>query len=90
VSKELLSSWSVFIEYVGDFAQHGGSKQIAHFGTTYRVSPKQQIDFHVGFGISPAAPEHFLAIGYSIRLDSLIVAKNAEYNVQHGINHPRN
>ena len=73
--KELFGSWSVFVEYAGDFAQHGGSKQIAHFGTAYRVTSRQQIDCHFGFGISPAAPEHFLAIGYSIRLDGLRGAK---------------
>lgn len=67
--KEISASWSAFAEYAGDFAQQGNSKQIAHFGTAYRINPKQQIDFHLGFGVSAAAPKHFLAIGYSIRLD---------------------
>jgi hypothetical protein len=126
--KELLGSWSVFVEYAGDFAQQGGSKQIAHFtggltsatfaatntppksassgtlwrfadlndsgastvDTAYRITSRQQIDCHVGFGISPAAPEHFLAIGYSIRLDDVMGTKNTEYNVQHGMDRSRN
>lgn len=67
--KEISGPWSVFVEYAGDFAQHGSSKQIAHFGTAYRITPKQQIDFHLGFGVTRAAPEHFLGVGYSIRVD---------------------
>jgi len=67
--KGISDPWSVFVEYAGDFAQQGSSKQIAHFGTAYRITPKQQIDFHFGFGLSPAAPKHFFAVGYSIRLD---------------------
>ena len=69
VEKEISGPWSVFAEYAGDFAQQGSSKQITHFGTAYRITPKQQIDFHLGFGVSPAAAQHFLAVGYSIRLD---------------------
>ena len=67
--KEISGSWSIFVEYAGDFAQQGSPKQITHFGTAYRITPRQQIDFHLGFGVSTAGPEHFLAVGYSIRLD---------------------
>lgn len=74
--KEISGSWGVFVEYAGDFAQQDSSKQITHFGTAYRITPKQQIDFHLGLGVSPAAPEHFLSVGYSIRLDSLIGVNN--------------
>src|SRR5215472_7817642 len=73
--KEISEPWSVFAEYAGDFAQHGGSEEIAHFGTAYRLTPRQQIDCHFGFGVSSAAPEHFVAIGYSVRLDGLIGVK---------------
>ena len=84
VEKEISSSGSVFVEYAGDFAQQGGSKQITHVGTAYRITPKQQIDFHVGFGVSPAAPKHFLAVGYSFRLDGLIGAKSRKIKT-HGV-----
>ena len=69
VEKEISGPWRVFFEYAADFARQVSSKQIAHLGTAYRITPKQQIDFHLGFGVSRAAPEHFLAVGYSIRLD---------------------
>ena len=32
------------------------SRQIAHFGNAYRITPRQQVDFHFGFGLSHAAP----------------------------------
>lgn len=70
--KEITKPLSAFVEYAGDFAQRGGSKQIAHFGLAYKVTSDQQIDCHFGFGLSPAAPNRFFAFGYSIRLDSLL------------------
>ena len=32
---------------------------------------KNQIDFHFGFGLSPATPDRFFAVGYSFRIDRL-------------------
>jgi hypothetical protein len=60
-----------FVEYGGDFPRAGGSRQVIHFGTAYRVTPRQQIDFHFGFGLSSAAPKYFVAAGYSIQIDNL-------------------
>lgn len=31
--------------------------------------PRQQIDFHFGFGLSHTAPRRFFAVGYSFRID---------------------
>jgi len=76
--KEITTTWNAFLEYAGDFAKSGGSKQIAHFGTAYRITPTQQLDCHFGFGLSRAAPHWFLAVGYSIRVDSLFGAKSVE------------
>ena len=73
--REITKVLSAFAEYAGDFARHGGSQQIAHVGAAYRLTPKQQIDFHFGFGLSPAAPNRFFAFGYSIRLDDLFGTK---------------
>jgi outer membrane putative beta-barrel porin/alpha-amylase len=67
--KEITDRWSVFVEYAGDFLRLSGSQQIAHFGTAYRITRKQQIDSHFGFGLSPSSLGRFFAIGYSIRLD---------------------
>ncbi|HEV3331187.1 MAG TPA: transporter [Bryobacteraceae bacterium] len=71
IQKEIMKRWDVFGEYAGDFPQWDGSRQIAHFGTVYGITPKQQVDFHFGFGLSHAAPGHFLAVGYSFRVDKL-------------------
>jgi hypothetical protein len=71
VEKEILKSWDGFVEYAGDFSQRGGPKEIAHFGTAYRITPSQQVDFHFGFGVSSAAPRRFFAVGYSFRIDKL-------------------
>lgn len=73
--REITKFLSAFTEYAGDFPRHGGSQQIAHFGLAYRLTPKQQIDCHFGFGLSPAAPNRFFAFGYSIRLDDLLGTK---------------
>jgi hypothetical protein len=69
VEKEITKPWDVFAEYAGDFAQRGRSKQIAHLGAAYRIASRQQIDLHFGLGVSPAAPRHFFAVGYSFRID---------------------
>ena len=71
VEKELRKPWDLFAEYAGDFAQQGGPREIAHFGTAYKLSQAQQVDFHFGFGLSYAAPHHFFAVGYSFRIDNL-------------------
>jgi Putative MetA-pathway of phenol degradation len=71
LEKVVTKRWDVFAEYGGDFSRWAGSKQIGHFGTAYKVTPKQQLDFHFGFGVSHAAPRRFFAVGYSFRLDKL-------------------
>ena len=71
IEKQIKKPWDAFAEYGGDFAQRGGSKNVAHFGTAYKVNPKNQIDFHFGFGLSRATPGPFYAVGYSFRIDNL-------------------
>jgi hypothetical protein len=51
--KEITNRWSVSVEYAGDFPRLSGSRNIAHFGTAYRITRKQQIDSHFGVGPSP-------------------------------------
>jgi hypothetical protein len=36
-----------------------------HFGTTLKVTSNQHLDFHVGFGVTSAATNHFVGFGYS-------------------------
>ena len=71
IEREITKPWDVFAEYAGDFAQRGGPREIAHFGTAYRFKPRQQVDFHFGFGLSHMTPSHFFAVGYSFRIDKL-------------------
>lgn len=63
--RQLTKPWDAFVEYAGDFPQRGGSRQLLHFGTSYKLAPHHQIDFHVAAGISRAAPSAFVGFGYS-------------------------
>jgi hypothetical protein len=71
IEKEVAKPWDVFIEYAGDFARRVGSQQIAHVGTAYRFTPRHQVDFHFGFGLTDGAPARFFAVGYSFRIDKV-------------------
>ena len=71
LEKEITKPWDAFVEYAGDYPQRGGPREIAHFGTAYRVTPRQQVDFHFGFGLSHDAPRRFFAVGYSVRIDRI-------------------
>jgi hypothetical protein len=68
--RQLTGPWDAFIEYAGDFPERGGTRHLLHFGTAYKLSPLQQIDFHVGVGLSRAAVDHFIGIGYSFRFQA--------------------
>jgi len=69
----LARPWDVFVEYVGDFPERGGSRQLLHFGTELRIGKRQQqqLDFHFGVGLPRAAVDHFIGIGYSFRFQAL-------------------
>jgi hypothetical protein len=68
MDRQLTSKWDTFAEYVGDFPKRGTPRHLAHVGTTYRPTPHQQLDLHFGVGLSVAAVDHFIGIGYSFRL----------------------
>jgi hypothetical protein len=69
LEKQLREPLDAFVEYAGDYSQRGESKQLLHFGAAYKVTPLHQVDFHFGFGLNTATPNHFFAVGYSLRLD---------------------
>ena len=71
LAREIAKHSDVFVEYAGDYPRGEGSRQVLHFGTAYRITSLQQIDFHFGFGLSHAAPSKFFAAGYSFRIDHL-------------------
>jgi hypothetical protein len=37
----------------------------------YLLTPTQQVDFHVAFGLNHNAPSYIVGVGYSIRIDGL-------------------
>jgi hypothetical protein len=65
LDRQLTKPWDVFVEYAGDFPERNGTRQLLQFGSTYKITPHQQIDFHVAFGLSRAAADSFVGIGYS-------------------------
>jgi hypothetical protein len=72
VDRLLAKSWDVIVEYVGDFPERGGTRQLLHFATELRIGKRQlqQLDFHYGVGLSAAAVDHFIGIGYSFRFQA--------------------
>jgi hypothetical protein len=44
-----------------------GPGRLLHFGTAYKLGPLHQIDLHFGTGLSRAAVDHFVGVGYSSR-----------------------
>ena len=65
--RQLTQAWDAFVEYSGAFPQRGGPQHTIDFGTAYKLSPHQQLDFHWNFGLSAATPDHSIGFGYSVR-----------------------
>jgi hypothetical protein len=65
LDRQITKPWDAFVEYAGDFPEHGGSQQILHFGSSYKITPHQQIDFNVAVGLTNAAPHAYVGFGYS-------------------------
>jgi hypothetical protein len=71
VERELGPTRDLFIEYVGEYPNRARPSQILDGGGSWRVTKVQQLDFHVGVGLNSSSPDHYVGIGYSIRLDNL-------------------
>lgn len=73
LDRALKPTWDAVVEYVGDFPERGGTRQFVQFASELRVGKQQhqQLDFHFGVGITPAAPYHFVGIGYSFRFQAV-------------------
>jgi hypothetical protein len=65
--RQINGPWDAFVEYAGDFSQRGRPRHLLHFGTAYKLTPLQQLDVHVGAGLSRATVDHFIGVGYSFR-----------------------
>ena len=61
LDRQLTVPWDAFVEYVGDFPERGGTRQFVQFGTALKLRKRQQqqLDFHVGVGLTSAAVNHF-------------------------------
>jgi hypothetical protein len=70
IDRQVTKRWDGFVEYAGDFPKQGGPRNLVHIGTTWKLTPRQQLDFHVGVGLSSAAVYHFIGFGYSFRLQA--------------------
>ncbi|CCE11320.1 exported hypothetical protein [Bradyrhizobium sp. STM 3843] len=71
LEKKLNEKLSLFTEYVGDYPEHAGPVQLINSGGLYHLSPKEQIDFHVAFGLNHNSPTYIVGVGYSFRIDGL-------------------
>jgi hypothetical protein len=65
IDRQLTKTWDAFVEYAGDFPARGGPRHLVHFGTAFKPSPHHQLDLHFGWGLSSAALDHFIGVGYS-------------------------
>jgi len=65
LDRQLSEPCDVFVEFAADVPQRGGSSQLLHVGTAYKLAPHHQIDFHVAAGLTNAAPKSFVGFGYS-------------------------
>jgi len=68
--RQLTGPWDAFVEYAGDFPERGGPRHLLHFGTGYKLGLNQQLDLHVGVGLSRAAVDRFIGVGYSLRFQA--------------------
>lgn len=72
LEKKLTEKLSLFTEYVGDYPNSGGPTQLINSGGLYHITPTQQVDFHVAFGLNHNSPNYIVGIGYSFRIDRLV------------------
>ncbi len=71
VERKISERTGVFVEYVGDYPSTGNATNMINMGGEYLVTPTQQFDFHIAFGLGGDAPTYIIGIGYSFRFDGL-------------------
>jgi hypothetical protein len=75
IEKKVTERASLFVEYVGDYPVNGSPAQLLNSGGLYRLSPNQQVDFHVALALNHNAPSYIVGVGYSVRFDELFPVK---------------
>jgi hypothetical protein len=71
LEREFGERYLLFVEFVGDYRLDGGPGYLINSGGGVRITPQQQIDFHIAVGLNENAPAYIFGIGYSYRIDSL-------------------
>jgi hypothetical protein len=71
IEKQVTEKASLFVEYDGDYPENAGPSQLLNSGGLYRLTPTQQVDLHVAFGLNHNAPSYIVGVGYSMRFDGL-------------------
>lgn len=67
-----IGTWAnVFVEYAANYPRHARPTDLFDGAALWRVTSRQQLDLHAGFGINRPTPDHFFGLGYSFRLDGL-------------------
>jgi Putative MetA-pathway of phenol degradation len=74
LERKLERRTDLFVEYVANVGWGGSTSQLINSGLAYRITPTQQVDFHVAFGLDRNAPNWIVGVGYSFRLDHLFAA----------------
>jgi hypothetical protein len=75
IERKLTDRLSLFTEYVGDYPEGSGPSQMINSGGMYHLTPNQQVDFHIAFGLNHNAPSYIFGVGYSFRLDGLFAGR---------------
>lgn len=69
VERKMTDKASLFVEYVGDYPENASPSQLLNSGLAYRLTPTQQVDIHIAFGLNHNAPSYIVGLGYSFRFD---------------------
>jgi hypothetical protein len=75
IEKKVTDKTSLFVEYVGDYPENAGPSVLLNSGGLYRLSPTQQVDFRIAFGLNHNAPSYIVGVGYSFRFDGLFASR---------------
>ena len=79
IEKQVTERASLFVEYVGDYPESGKPAQLLNSGGLYRLSPNQQVDFHLALGLNHNAPSYIVGVGYSVRFDELFPVRRSTF-----------
>jgi len=71
LEKNFTERFKLFTEYVGDYPDGSVPTQLWNSGGLYHLSPTQQVDFHIAFGLNHNSPAYIVGVGYSFRFDGL-------------------